>query len=235
MRNLLYRIMFWILKKIYKIPEIEDFNIEEIEIVPEIKQKYLWCLDNGHGRLQEGKRSPVFDDGETQLLEYEFNRDIVKRIIKELDFWGVAYYDVVPDVEFVGSFLEERVERANDKKSKLEKIYVSVHSNASSSNRSGWGKATGIETWYSAKSKKGKRVADVFQKHLIKELGWKDRGLKTTNERSLYVLRATKMTAILTENGFFNNKAQAAELMKDSVRQQISDAHVFAILELEGR
>ena len=39
--------------------------------------RFLWCLDNGHGKLTAGKRSPVFDDGETQFLEYEFNRDIV--------------------------------------------------------------------------------------------------------------------------------------------------------------
>ena len=51
-----------------------------------------WCLDNGHGKKTAGKRSPVFDDGETQLFEYEFNRDIVRRIIIELDKVGVQYY-----------------------------------------------------------------------------------------------------------------------------------------------
>ena len=41
------------------------------------------------------------------------------------------------------------------------------------------------------------------------------------------------MTAVLTENGFYNNKAQAAELVKDEVRQKIADAHIEAILEVE--
>ena len=36
-------------------------------------------LDNGHGNNTPGKRSPKWEDG-TQLFEYEFNRDIVKRI-----------------------------------------------------------------------------------------------------------------------------------------------------------
>ena len=43
----------------------------------------------------------------------------------------------------------------------------------------------------------------------------------------------TRMTAVLTENGFYNNKKEALNLMKEEVRQQIADAHVAAILEIE--
>ena len=38
-------------------------------------------LDNGHGQETPGKRSPVWADG-SQLFEYEFNRDIVRRIAR---------------------------------------------------------------------------------------------------------------------------------------------------------
>ncbi len=41
------------------------------------------------------------------------------------------------------------------------------------------------------------------------------------------------MPAILTENGFYNNKEEVADLMKDSFRQKIADAHIDAILEIE--
>ena len=41
------------------------------------------------------------------------------------------------------------------------------------------------------------------------------------------------MPSILTENGFYNNKKQALDLMKDEVRQLIADAHVEAIMEIE--
>ena len=200
---------------------------------PTHRQRYLWCLDNGHGKLQAGKRSVIFDDGVTQLLEYEFNRDIVVRIIEKLDKIGVAYFDVVPDVEEVGSFLKGRVDRANGKQSSLRKIFVSVHSNAGTTGSSGWGSASGIETWYHKNSRKGKKVAAVFQKNLIQSMGWKNRHLKSSRIKDLYVLRETWMPAILTENGFFTNKRQALELMKDEVRQKIADAHVAAILEIE--
>ena len=41
------------------------------------------------------------------------------------------------------------------------------------------------------------------------------------------------MPAVLTENGFYNNKAEALQLMREEVRQKIADAHVAAIVEIE--
>ncbi len=197
--------------------------------------RFLWCLDNGHGKLQPGKRSPLFDDGTTRFMEYEFNRDVVEKIMKGLDKHGVKYYDIVPDYNEVGSFLAERVERANKKKSDLTKIYVSVHSNAGPAAADEWisDNIKGIETWYAQNSTRGKKLAAVFQKHLILKTGMKNRDLKSTAITSLYVLEKTTMPAILTENGFYNNKIEVKELMKDSVRQKIADAHVEAILEIE--
>ncbi|RMF28527.1 MAG: N-acetylmuramoyl-L-alanine amidase, partial [Bacteroidetes bacterium] len=197
---------------------------------PTHRPRYMWCLDNGHGALQAGKRSPIFDDGVTQFVEYEFNRDIVVRIARKLDELGVKYFEVVPDVEEVGSFLKGRVDRANNLQSDLPKIFVSVHANATGDE---WSEPTGIETWHHHNSAKGRKIAAVFQKHLVAATGWKNRHLKTTREKGLYVLEKTNMPAILTENGFFSNKQQARDLMKDEIRQKIADAHVAAILEIE--
>lgn len=205
---------------------------------PKHEPKYLWCLDNGHGKKQAGKRSPVWleDEVEKQFLEYEFNRDIVERIMSALDEKGVKYYDIVPDFNDVGSFLKERVARANKKSSDLPKIFVSVHSNAGpAATPNDWTlpNVKGVETWFAHNSKKGKKIAAVFQKHLLAKTHFKDRKLRSTKERSLYVLIKTVMPAVLTENGFFNNEYEVKELMKNSVRQKIADAHVEAILEIE--
>jgi len=208
---------------------------EAVESKPVHKARYLWCLDNGHGKLQPGKRSPVFDNGNTQFFEYEFNRDVVERIIKALKNKGVKYYDVVPDYLEVGSFLSERVKRANDKISDLPKMYVSVHSNAGPVPEGTWANdsISGIETWFAQGSKKGEKMAAIFQRHLIAGTGWKNRNLKSTAITKLYVLVKTSMPAILTENGFYNNKKEVKELVKDEVRQKIADAHVAAIMEIE--
>lgn len=204
---------------------------------PEKKGRYLWCLDNGHGIKQAGKRSPKFElnGKEVQLLEYEFNRDVVERIMKALKEVGVHFFDVVPDVLEVGSFLKERVERANKKASDLPKIYVSVHANAGPANSGEWvtPSISGIETWFHHNSKKGKKIAAIFQKKLVDKTGLKNRHLKSTKDRMLYVLKHTNMPAILTENGFYNNKTEAKKLLSNSMRQKVADAHVEAILEIE--
>lgn len=214
------------------VPEPEP----EPEPVPTGRQpRFLWCLDNGHGSLTAGKRSPVFDDGETQFLEYDFNRDIVARMIPLLDAEGIRYFNVVPEVE-VGNILQERVARANNKSSDIPKIFLSIHSNAGPARSSrDWtaDSIKGVETWYYHGSKKGQKVASIFQRHILEATGFANRHLKSRPDRQFYVLRKTRMTAVLTENGFYNNKQEARELMKDSVRQKIAEAHVAAILEIE--
>lgn len=196
--------------------------------------RYMWCLDNGHGSKTAGKRSPVFPDGR-QLKEYEFNRDIVKRMMTKLDALGVQYYNVVPEVD-VDNFLEGRVYRANIYKSDLPKIFVSIHSNAAPAPYGQWSapSISGVETWFFKGNAQGKLIASIFQKHIVAATDWKNRHIKTQSGRQFYVLRHTGMTAVLTENGFYNNEAQCLELLKPEVRERIAQAHVEAIMEIEG-
>ncbi len=202
----------------------------EPRVTTKHKPRYLWCLDNGHGKLTAGKRSPKFENG-TQFFEYEFNRDIVKRIIAQLDEQGVKHFNVVPEVD-IDNFLEGRVGRANNKQSDIPKIFLSVHANAFGN--SGWETPKGIETWHFHESRTGQALARVFQKHLIAKTGWVNRQLKSyPGSKQFYVLRNTNMPAVLTECGFYTNKEECALLMKSEIRQKIADAHVAAILEIE--
>lgn len=198
--------------------------------------RFLWCLDNGHGKLQEGKRSPLFEDG-TRFEEWEFNRDIVRRIMEQLDACGVQYFNVVPEVD-IDAFTTGRAVRANEKVSPsgLPKIFVSVHANAFG--MSSWADGfTGIETWYYPGSSSGIRLASIFQRELMKKLpDWADRGIKShkPNSRKIFtVLRVPQMPTVLTENGFYTDRKQARALMTDEVRQKIADAHIAAILQIE--
>lgn len=197
--------------------------------------RYMWCLDNGHGSKTAGKRSPKLPNGD-QLLEYRFNRDIVKRISDRLKIIGVEHYIVVPEID-TDNFLEGRVSRSNKKKSNLPKLFVSVHANAAPAPPGRWcnPSISGIETWYYHNSRRGRKLATVFQNHLIEKTGFKNRFIKSRPSNQFFVLRKTGMTAVLTENGFYNNKAQCIELLKDKVREEIAEAHVAAILEVEKR
>lgn len=198
--------------------------------------RFFWLLDNGHGELQNGKRSPFFADG-TRFEEWEFNRDVVRKMIPQLEQAGVQFKNLVPE-DKVGSFLSERVGRANAAKSELglPRIFVSIHANALGMNewRNG---AKGIETWHYPGNTTGEKLASVFQDEIMKALpGWVDRGIKSHQRGSrkiFYVLRNTAMPAVLTENGFYTDENEAALLMKDEIRQAIANAHVNAILKVE--
>ncbi|MEM1326377.1 MAG: N-acetylmuramoyl-L-alanine amidase [Bacteroidota bacterium] len=218
------------------LPEEEKEDLKETTTT---NKRYMWCLDNGHAEDTPGKRSAPFElNGiNIQFFEYEFNRDIVGRIIAKLRENDIEFFNVVPeDKEDIK--LSERVRRANNLPSDLPKLYVSVHANAGPT-RPGtqWvaPSISGIETWHYHRSSKGTKMAAIFQRELIEATGWKNRKLKTTKEKALYVLKYTSMPAILTENGFFNNREEVEELMQDDVRQAIADAHVAAILEIEKK
>jgi N-acetylmuramoyl-L-alanine amidase len=201
---------------------------------PEYRARYLWCIDNGHGALTAGKRSPVLSDGR-QLFEYEFNRDITARIFAQLDDIGVAYFNVIPEVQ-VGNFLNERVNRANNVSSALPKLFVSIHGNAGPADSFQDftdDRVRGIETWYYHGSTRGRNMAAIFQRHLIEETGLVNRHLRSKVTGQFFVLRATRMPAILTENGFYNNRFELPLMLTDGFRQQIADAHVRAIMEIE--
>lgn len=206
------------------------------EVCLNANPKYLWILDNGHGKLQKGKRGPKFDDG-TQFEEWEFNRDIVRRIMVGLEKAGGVFFNLVPEVD-VNSFLRNRVHRANTLETNgLQPIYVSIHANALGMGE--WRNGSkGLECWYHPESKEGSQLAGVFQNYLMEELpSWKDRGIKCHQKDSkniFYVLRNTNMPAVLTENGFYTDEEECRELMKDEIRQKIADAHVKAMVYIEN-
>ena len=88
----------------------------------------LIVLDNGHGCKTQGKRSPVWPDG-SQLFEWEFNRDIVRRISSKLDKLNIENIIVVPEIEDIS--LVNRCKRVNKIYStRKDAILLSIHANA---------------------------------------------------------------------------------------------------------
>ena len=86
-------------------------------------------LDGGHGVDCAGKRSPMWGDG-SQLFEWEFNRDIVRRIAAMLKADGVKFEILVPEDNDVS--LPERCRRANVIHADCgnNAVLFSVHGNA---------------------------------------------------------------------------------------------------------
>jgi len=226
-------------------PELVDPPIQQL-VNPLIQQtiskahapRYLWCLDNPHGKDSPDKRSPVFDDGKTQLFEGELSRDVVQRIIRRLDEIGVLYYLVVPEEEDIS--LQERARRINNYKSQLPKLAISVHFNSAplEEGSSGWAKdaARGAEAWHYSSSQNGRRLGAVFLEKIIRKTELQNRFLKSLLDSGaeLFLLRNAQPPITQIENGFYNNRADAALLAQPAFRQKLAEAYVEAILAIEG-
>ncbi|MBR6613154.1 MAG: N-acetylmuramoyl-L-alanine amidase [Clostridia bacterium] len=192
----------------------KNTNEEVLEMAKKV------CIDAGHGKSTSGKRSP---DG--KLKEYEFNRDVAKRIKTILEAHGVDVTLTCTGDTDVS--LTQRAKTANNAK---VDCFVSIHANAHG-NGVTWTTAQGWEIYVCAKGGKAEKLAKAIQKHSIPELGLKDRGIKEANYT---VLTQTSMPAVLVEHGFFTNKEECEKLKSDSFRQKCAEADAKGILEYLG-
>lgn len=102
-------------------------------------------------------------------------------------------------------------------------FFISFHRNAFKAE-----KASGVETFiYLGENKEAKNLALSIQKNL-KELGFKDRGVKKAN---FHVLRETRSPALLIELGFIDN-SRDNKIFVDR-KDDIVRAIARAILDLE--
>lgn len=207
--------------------------------------KYLIALDDGHGMNTPGKRTPpltkdLYIDGKLVrkkgevIKENEFNRAVVKYLAEALKRCGFDVLLVAPTDE--DTPLSTRVSRANNANADA---YVSKHYNALGSR---WQtKAKGLVTiiHYNHQSK-----TKVLANNVHEEL-WKlhsnhnctNYGVRTDTDisgYSLYVLRNTKMPAILTELGFMDNMTEAVDMLDTNFQQADAEATCKGICKAFG-
>lgn len=195
-----------------------------------------WIIDNGHGKLTSGKRSPVLPDGR-QFFEYEFNRDVAVRLMALLKEAGIPYVDLVPDNETLGNFVMGRIGRANALPGSNKMVYLSIHSDAANEKQldsDGWGDPHGATAFY--ESNDGMRLAKEFTEALASL--FRNRGIKRRlndkGEQFYAVLRETKMVALLLELGFYTNKEEVLRLLDGDFRQQIAVTLCETIKRIEN-
>jgi len=222
--------------KIKKICE-ESLPTPEPEPEPIIpNSNYLWLLDPGHGGMIDGeyqtagKRSPIWDNG-TQYFEGVGNRLIVDLILEKLTQQGIRCYDVVSSEEDVS--LSERVKRANEADKTEKVIYVSIHSDAFSSES-----ANGYSVYTSIGETKSDKVATIFLDNMKVEFPDHKLRRDTTDgdedkESNFYVLKNTTSPAILIENFFMTNYRECQLLLDSTFREKLADCHVKSILYID--
>ena len=172
----------------------------------------LICIDSGHGGS---------DPGATNGGKYEkaVTLAAAKLLKKELEAAGFNVIMTREDDKFLT--LAERCIIANREKAD---IFVSLHCN-SAENKD----AHGIETWrYTSVGATTKQLAENIQCRLIEATGARDRGVK---EGSLYVLKHTRMPAVLAEIGFISNTDESIKLFKTHYQTKIAKAICQGIID----
>lgn len=186
-------------------------------------------LDNGHGSNTLGKCSP-----DRSLLEWQWTREIVAMIEKQLLAKGIKLHRITPENHDVS--LSTRCQRVNNycKQYGTSKcLLVSVHINAAGSDGK-WHDARGISPWVAkTSSAKSKDFAKMFQ------LRGEALGLKGNRavppqkywSANFYILKNTACPAVLTENLFMDNKEDCEFLKSQKGKEIIAKLHVDTIVE----
>lgn len=102
-------------------------------------------------------------------------------------------------------------------------IAVSFHTNA--------GKGNGSESLYHSTSAKGKKIAELCEKH-VKVIGQNSRGIKERD--GLYFLRNTSMPAVICECAFIDNDEDNNIIDTVAEQKAFGVAYAKAILEYFG-
>ena len=183
--------------------------------LPNVKQNYFSVvLDPGHGGPDPGAIG-IAGIRETDIV-LEVSK-IVKNLLSEKGVNVVLTRSNEIDLD-----LPQRVLLANASKAN---IFVSIHANASRGKRRD---INGLETFY-FRGWKGRLLAKRIQKQILRvSPGSPDRGVK---QGRFYVIKNTRMPAVLVEIGFLTGRLDARRLEKPSHRKRIAFAIAKGILE----
>jgi len=183
--------------------------------LPDVKKnKYLVVIDPGHGGPDPGAI------GIGGIRESNVVLDVSRIVEKILSEKGVQV--LLTRNNEVDLDLPPRVSFAN--KTDAD-IFVSIHANASRGKRRD---INGLETFY-YRGWRGRLLAKRIQRQILRvSPGSPDRGVK---QGRFYVIKNTRMPAVLVEIGFLTGRLDARRLEKSIHRKRIAYAIAKGILE----
>ncbi len=183
--------------------------------LPKVKQnKFLVVIDPGHGGPDPGAIG-IGGIRETDVV-LEISK-IVKNLLSEKGVKVMLTRKNEVDLD-----LPPRVSFANNNDAD---IFVSIHANASRGKRRD---INGLETFY-YRGWRGRLLAKRIQKQILRvSPGSPDRGVK---QGRFYVIKNTRMPAVLVEIGFLTGRLDSRRLEKKTHRKRLAYAIAKGILE----
>jgi N-acetylmuramoyl-L-alanine amidase len=203
--------------------------------VPPANGPPMVIIDPGHGGIDDGTK--YFG-----LAEKDVTLDVAQRLERLLK--GLHVDTVLTRRDDLYVSLPQRVEIANQiAGTNSNLIFVSIHFN-----QSGVEGVDGIETYYADRKiasttdwtwlgffnhpeddqlDRGENLAAAIQSALTSRMLETNRGIKS---RSLFVVRHTRMPAVLVEGGFLSNKIENQMLRNDGYRDRIAQGLAAGIV-----
>lgn len=187
-------------------------------------------LDAGHGRETGGKRSPKTTDGK-QLLEWEFTRELSKRI--KLTCEQLQIPCIQANIDDSDPSLTARANNINqivrkEAEQGRQCLMISLHGNAAG-NGSSWTNASGWEVWSTVGTTKSDEFAKLMCKHF--PIIFPDEKLRGHKEKNFTLIFKCGCPCVLTENFFYDNKHDFEIMTSEEGLQKITDLHVAAICD----
>jgi len=180
--------------------------------LPSVRGRPVVVIDPGHGGRDPGAV------GIGGMQEADIVLDISQQVTSLLEGQGVqARLTRTTDVEID---LAPRVNLANGINADL---FVSIHANAISMSRP---EVNGVETYYFSS---GLELANTIQRSILQAIPeMNDRRVRRAN---FYVLRNTRMPAVLVETGFVTGADDARRLQDPAFRSRMAAAIARGILQ----
>lgn len=180
----------------------------------------MYIIDPGHGGKDPGavrryKVQGVACEFMEKDIALAVSSRLINKVVDNIEFDTTRLFD-----EF--KTLEYRCQLANSYVTR--KAFISIHCNSCIST-----KPYGTEIWVYKNSPKSIELAESIGSELIKIVP-KWRGIKhayiepKNDPKAIYVLKYTKMPAVLVELDFISNKESALLMMMPDYQQRLAEA-----------
>lgn len=173
-------------------------------------------LDAGHGGDDPGTLSELAD-------ECDINLAVTRKVAEFLSAEGIEVLLTRDGDETVS--LDERVTIANDSGADY---FFSLHCNYYEDDNN----IRGLECYYHPDSVASQTLAEQMIDYLSSQT---DMEVRSARDEDFYVLRKTKMTAVLIELGYLSNAGECSRLVSESYQEElaraVSDSIINSILD----
>lgn len=186
-------------------------------------------VSHGHEIWTPGKRTPVISELDNRVIhENEFNKPTAYKFMADLARMGIKTLDVS---NTDNDTLRERKNRANAAGCD---ILLAFHFNASDGEFDEVHPekdASGLTIFHCPGSVNGEKLANCIHKYMVGGTLQKDRGVKSAG---FYMLKYTHMPAVLSENGFMDNKTEALLMLNGDFQEEVATEHARGVCDYFG-